>query len=47
MWKTEEGGKAFERLVKSTKNGTKTLDLSGRFQLWKKKRKRDDTKVKQ
>ena len=35
MSKTEEGGKAFERLVKNTMNGTQTLDLSGRNQLWK------------
>ena len=35
--KTEEGGKAFEALVESTKNGTKTLDLSGRNQSLKKR----------
>ena len=36
MSKTE-GGKALEVLVESTNNGTKTVDLSGRNQLWKKR----------
>ena len=35
--KTEEGGIALKALVESTKNGTQTLDLSGRNQLWKEK----------
>ena len=34
--KTEEGGKAFERLVECIKNGTQTLDLSCRNKLLKK-----------